>query len=405
MAIATGEISITINSMYVSTGDTQVISVVGGPARVDIKDVNTSTTLLLETVTSGRLSFTVPKEWFDRAGGTTSKSLDVRVTATPLSVSGRPVYGWFTVNAGEDMKPVFGYRSYGPVNTGNAATYFPNSYIAGRTKLTVSIQVTAQTNAQLSQVKLNVAGVENVAMSYNSSTGRWVGTTSAALNENTTWTVTAKDQRGMEASTSPQDVTVAPYTEPVVNINNAGTYRCDSNGDEADDGTWYRAQADAVITTALGLTANGLLEFDVRLQGESQGTALTSGTQSAAINGNMNPALAYTLVFTIQDKVIDTPATFTFELRAPNRDMVIHHSAGGTNVGVGCVPTVSSGLSTVELPAGGKFMIGGVSLLGIIYPVDSIYISDSSTDPGTLFGGTWQPLSSISSHYAWKRTA
>lgn len=33
---------------------------------------------------------------------------------------------------------------------------------------------------------------------------------------------------------------------------------------------------------------------------------------------------------------------------------------------------------------------GADSLLDLIYPVDSIYISVSPTDPGTIFGGTWE---------------
>ena len=33
---------------------------------------------------------------------------------------------------------------------------------------------------------------------------------------------------------------------------------------------------------------------------------------------------------------------------------------------------------------------GSRSLLDLIYPINSIYISVSSTDPGTIFGGTWE---------------
>ena len=34
----------------------------------------------------------------------------------------------------------------------------------------------------------------------------------------------------------------------------------------------------------------------------------------------------------------------------------------------------------------------GVSLLNLVYPVGSIYLSSNSTNPGTLFGGTWTQI-------------
>ena len=34
--------------------------------------------------------------------------------------------------------------------------------------------------------------------------------------------------------------------------------------------------------------------------------------------------------------------------------------------------------------------IGGKTILDIVYPIDSIYISASSTNPADLFGGTWE---------------
>lgn len=36
-----------------------------------------------------------------------------------------------------------------------------------------------------------------------------------------------------------------------------------------------------------------------------------------------------------------------------------------------------------------RIMINGTSLLDQIYPVGALYTSSKSTDPGTIFGGTW----------------
>lgn len=43
-------------------------------------------------------------------------------------------------------------------------------------------------------------------------------------------------------------------------------------------------------------------------------------------------------------------------------------------------------------------------LLDLIYPVGSLYWSSNSTNPATLFGGTWTQIAD-SPHYCWERTA
>ena len=40
----------------------------------------------------------------------------------------------------------------------------------------------------------------------------------------------------------------------------------------------------------------------------------------------------------------------------------------------------------------GEISINGTSIFELVYPVGAIYISTVSTDPGTLFGGTWQRI-------------
>ena len=39
--------------------------------------------------------------------------------------------------------------------------------------------------------------------------------------------------------------------------------------------------------------------------------------------------------------------------------------------------------------------IGGKTILDIVYPIDSIYISASSTNPADLFGGTWEQFAVV----------
>lgn len=63
-----------------------------------------------------------------------------------------------------------------------------------------------------------------------------------------------------------------------------------------------------------------------------------------------------------------------------------------TDLGLDTSPTIDDLLVTVDSPGGSpvdkKITVG--SLIGLMYPVGSIYTSTVATDPGTLFGvGTW----------------
>ena len=49
-------------------------------------------------------------------------------------------------------------------------------------------------------------------------------------------------------------------------------------------------------------------------------------------------------------------------------------------------------VSTGDLKEAIESLLGGGGISDSIYPVGSIYLSVSATDPGTLFGGTWQRI-------------
>ena len=52
-------------------------------------------------------------------------------------------------------------------------------------------------------------------------------------------------------------------------------------------------------------------------------------------------------------------------------------------------------LHTKDVQVDGALQVGGKSLLDMVYPVGSIYLSVSVTDPQTLFGGTWARLEDV----------
>lgn len=378
--------AINLSSGTVTTPGSQAVSINNGyemTAEVTVTDGN-GHTLYSGTTDTGSVTVAVDKTWFDTAGVITEMSFTATVTVV---IDGITLTETFTVSAGPDAFPVIGTPTISPVNSGNAQTYFPTAFIAGVSRIKAEVEITTPTDAELVTKNLTV-GSETVTLSYNSDTGKYEGTTSGTVTIGAGYSIIAADERGITAVASAQILGIQSYSPPVVNVEASGTYRCDSNGDKDIKGRYYKAKALAVYTA---LTGNALLTFEVKKRGEALGTALASGVQSGVLGGSLSQNTSETLDFVIEDKV-SAPITFPFILKAPTKAITVSHDAGGTRV---------------DLPEGGKYMISGVDILEIIYPVGSIYISSDSTDPGTLLGGTWNQLSArfMTTYYVWERTA
>lgn len=355
-------LSLSLSSDSVSTGNNQVVTIGNGAGRsLTVRVYYGNTQLFYAVTSSGSMTFQVQKSWFTTAGLTVVKSFSASVRVDQDS----SLYETFTVTAGGDMLPSVSDITTEIVQSGNAATYFPSTYIANISKCKVMASAAAGSNAAISSVKITYPGGTEVTMSYNSETGKYEGTT-AAITSDTAFTVTATDQRGLSGAASSSQITVVQYSKPAININSSFTYRCDSGGTQEDGGAYWRACATA--TYYRNLSGNSLLQFDVKL---SDGAAvnLTSGVQTAAQGGTLSPTARYTLIFTIQDKVSD-PITKSCTLESMARSVVIQQNSTGTVAGIGTTPTRTAG-SAVELPLSGAYLIGGMNAQSFHIPLDN----------------------------------
>ena len=353
------QLSLSLSATSVSTGGNQIVTIGNGSGRTcTIRVYYGNTQLYAASTSTGSLTIPVTKSWFTTAGLTTVQTFSVSVRIDEDS----SLYESFSVVAGSDMTPTVTNITTTIVQSGNAATYFPSTYLANISKCKVAATVTSRSNATISSVKLTYSGGATVTLTYNSSTGKYEGTT-AALTTSVSFTVTATDSRGMTGSGTSSAVTVVQYSKPAINIGTAYTYRCDSSGNQVSGGAYWRAMATATYYTSL--SGNSLLQFKVEI---NTGTSvnLTSGVQTAVQGGSLNQTTNYTLTFTIQDKVSD-PITKTFILESITRNVVIKRNSTGTSVGVGTTPTKTAG-SGIELPLSGDFLLGGLQALSLIKP-------------------------------------
>ena len=73
---------------------------------------------------------------------------------------------------------------------------------------------------------------------------------------------------------------------------------------------------------------------------------------------------------------------------------IIYFDRLKSSVGINCFPQGNN-----------SFEVNGLTIFDMIYPVGSVYQSTDSTNPSSIFGGTWTQLSNANSIYTWERTA
>lgn len=350
-SFSTVSMSLSISPSSVTAGNKVTLDVTNGSGTgltATFKYGNT--TLANQYFSNGSLEYTCPASWFDTAGVTTLQSMTINVEVTG---GVNTLTGSFTLNASSAMKPSVGTPSTAIVQPSPASTSYPSTYIAGISKCKVSVTVTARTNAAISSVILSYPGGSNVTMTYNSSTGKYEGTTAAPLTGDTTFTITATDRRGLQTQATAGIYGVVAYTPPSVAINLA--YRCNSSGVEESGGTYWRIRVTATYSTAL--SGNSLQKLTAEIENGTE-YSLISGSTSSPLPGMTNPKSAYKVIVTVRDKV-SGEITKEITLEGISRNFVITRSGDGTYVGTGTTPTRTSGPSAYELPGNGSFLLGG----------------------------------------------
>lgn len=354
-----------------------------------------STTLKTQSFSTGSVNVSCPASWFDTAGVNYLTSMTVNVTVTGGTST---MSGSFTLNASSAMAPNVGTPTASIVQGASAAADYPSTYIAGISKVKVAVTVSARTNAAISSVVLSYPGGSSVSMSYNSSTGKYEGTTAAPITQDTTFTVKATDQRGLQTSKTVSVTGVVAYTQPSVTINIA--YRCNSSGTEESGGAYFRIRATASYST--NLSGNSLKKLTAGVK-NGAASSIISGTTSLPISGTTNPKSAYVIVVIVQDKVSGEIAK-EITLEGLSRNFVVTRSGDGTYLGVGTTPSRTSGPSAVELPENGSFLISGKEYGAFAALVDGANITEYVGNGNESFGNDFLNID-LTDRYALKNAA
>ena len=214
---------------------------------------------------------------------------------------------------------------------------------------------------------------------------RWAGTLTPRA--------VVTDSRGRSITVTAPQVQSWDYYAP--SIRSAFAWRCDDQGVETDSGAYLRVQMSGDCAPVGGRNTM-TMKARFRRTGKSWNSRKTVAAEgSTLLSSALNAKYTYEVELSVTDTLGSSKSVV---LTAASAAVTLHLKEGGAGAAFGKYAE-NDGLSCAwdaafdgDVSVAGELNVGGQPLRDLLYPVGSVYISTSSTEPSTLFGGTWQAL-------------
>lgn len=256
-------------------------------------------------------------------------------------------------------------------------------YVQTKSKATLTINGAAGSyGSTISSYSISGGGFTSTSSSFTTGYLNTSGTI--------TFTATVTDSRGRVSSAATVSITVQAYSPP--SFTSYLSQRCTSAGTVNDEGTYVRGLVSFSYSTCSSKnTVTGSIQYkqSSATSWTSAGVAFSSGTAVVFGGGAISTETSYDIKYTLTDAFTSVSIQDIVSTAA----VVMDFKAGGKGVAVGKVAETDNMFEVSEdwdVKVYGKLLKDYIqSLTSAIYPVGSIYMSVSSTNPSTYFGGTW----------------
>lgn len=299
----------------------------------------------------------------------------------------------FTASVPAGMKPALteGWAAVTYDNSGTKAGAIA-AWVQGYSKAKAvfdSTKIACKQGASIAKYAMTYLGKTVEESPYRTET---ISTTSATVR------CAVTDSRGLTAW---EDVTVTleSYAPPM--LVGAALYRADGEGAAADSGTHIAGLATAKFSSIGGRNTATIKGYWKSVGGSyGEGVTLPSGAVGL-VTGDVEIAAdrSYTAKIVVTDSLGNSAE---FEENIPTEQVAFHLKEGGRGAAFGKAAEQDELLDVAwdarfreDVQVDGALQVGGKTLLDMVYPVGSIYLSVNAADPQTLFGGTWARLEDV----------
>lgn len=173
------------------------------------------------------------------------------------------------------------------------------------------------------------------------------------------------------------------YVKPT--ITNYTVYRCDENETANDNGTYAIVKFDwSTYFTATSIVIDW---------GSGTKTITPTGNSGSVNekigNGDLSIEFTYTIIVTVSDGEGPNYSS-SYPQSLGSAHFIIDIAPGGKGIAFGGAAETDGFNVKMDADFTKELKIHGISLVDYIYPIGSIYLSVSETNPQVLFGGTWE---------------
>lgn len=268
--------------------------------------------------------------------------------------------------------------SYTPTVTDitfTGANLLSSAYVAGKSTVTVGATTATSYGASITSISSVIDGKTYSGLPF---------TTNILTSGSKTAKITVVDTRGKTATVESSAIQVYSYSTPTIT---------EFALERQSDGTTVIATVKGAVSAVNNKNAKTIT---VTLNGVTN----TITSSSYTINGTTTFTNVSTdNTFTGSAKIADSYTSVTKDAVLPTVAVTMDFYKDGNGIAMGKVAEEGDLLDVTwnqrirkNLTVDGTLTVGGKTLVNLIYPVGSIYMSVNSTSPATLFGGTWSQL-------------